>query len=144
MAVPAGKQKPTQAYFILQARELLLYTLQVTRNKRVFTDKYFDAVTAPIIETAQDIFYNAFEANNIRVSGNDACEKWESRKAKERLAIEKCGRFLAQIDVAQRVFHFKTKRLKYWGTMIINVRNMLQKWHESDKERYGKYSKQEK
>jgi len=135
MAVPEGERAKPKLHFLLTAQELAVYTLKITRNKKVFKDEYFDCVTAPIIEAAQSVFYDAFEANNVYVT---TAGDWITRRELQRRAIRKCNRMLPQIQLAQKVFHFKTKRLKFWGEKIIKTRDALKAWHEADRKRYSK------
>lgn len=140
MSVPQGERSHAKLEVMVKAQDLLIYTLQITKNKKVFTEEFQAPVTDEIIKTAQSIFYDAWEANNIRVAGNP--DAWRERRTLQQRAARKCNRLLAQMQVAQRVLHFKTKRLKYWGGKTIEVRNLLRAWCDADQKRYGDLLKQ--
>ena len=40
------------------------------------------------------------------------------------------------MDLAHRIFHLSSKRVKYWGTLTIEVRNRIQGWMDRDAQRY--------
>ena len=52
-------------------------------------------------------------------------------------AIKCMKRMLPLIDLAKKVFHLELRRVKYWGEMVINVRERTRKWMESDARRFA-------
>lgn len=84
---------------------------------------------------AYDIYTMAWTANKIRADTNSINREMRYQRQEE--AILLCDEMLAYIGVAKQVFHLKSKRIKYWSGLILEVRSLLQKWKESDVSRYG-------
>lgn len=130
MAVPESKRGHGKFEVTVKAKELTAYTLQITSNEKTFDPKYFDALTADIIRTAKDIYIKCKTANDIWVA-KDLNKAGERRRLQES-AINDCNRLLALIDIAQPVFHLETRRIKYWGSKTIAVRDMIRRWKDND------------
>lgn len=117
------------------AQELAAYTIKITKNKKVFTPEYNDAITADIIHTAKNIFVSCWEANNIRASKSP--ERAKERLKLQEYAARQCNNLLALIQLAQPIFHLTGKRIRYWGAMILKTRMYIRKWNETDRKRYS-------
>lgn len=143
MAVPEGKRGERKMEVFTKANNLAIYTIKICNNKKVFLPEYQSALTNDIIRTAKDIFITAWDANGIRVTktvdGQVVVdqEKREERRRLQEISVRKCNSLLALMQIAQRLFHLPTKRIKYWGGMTTEVRDLLKKWKESDVRRYG-------
>ena len=140
MSVPEGKRGKRKLEVFTKANELANYTIKICNNKKVFLPEYQSAMTDDIIRTAKDIFMNAWSANGIRVTdnqGNVNQKKYAERRNLQEISIRKCNDLLALMQMAQRLFHLKTKRIKYWGSRTIEVRELLIKWKDADTKRYG-------
>lgn len=142
MSVPEGKRGQRKMEVFTKANELAIYTIKICNNKKVFIPEYQNAMTDDIIRTAKDVFMFAWEANGIWVTKTvngqkvvDTRRREERRYLQER-AIRCCNDLLALMQMAQRLFHLKTKRIKYWGEKTIEVRTLLEKWKEADRKRY--------
>ncbi len=141
MAVNEGDRGYREMEVFTKACDLAIYTIKICTNPKVFLPEYQNALTNDIIATAKDIYICAKDANNIRVTdgkGKIDPEKRTDRKSLQEQSIRKCGRLLALMQMAQRLFHLKTKRIKYWGEKTREVRDLLTAWKESDTRRYGK------
>ena len=136
MSVPESKRGHGKFEVLTKANELAVYTIRITKNQKVFKPEYRSAVTDDIVHTANDIYIKCWSANNIRV-GEDA-EKWKERKHLQESAIQDCNNLLALMDLAQKVFHLETRRIKYWGGKTVEVREYVRKWKEGDSKRYAK------
>lgn len=143
MSVPEGKRGERKMEVFTKANNLAIYTIKICNNKNVFLPEYQSALTNDIIRTAKDIFISAWDANGIRVTTTVDRKvvvdqrKQEERRRLQEVSIRKCNSLLALMQIAQRLFHLSTKRIKYWGGMTIEVRDLLKKWKESDAKRYG-------
>ncbi len=133
MAVNEGNRGPTKMKVHTLANDLAIYTIKICTNKKIFLPEYQSALTDDLIRTAKDIFIYAWDANNIWVTST---ELFQERRQLQLLAIRKCRELLAMMQIAQRLFHLKTKRIKYWGGLTNEVKELLKKWSEADKERY--------
>ena len=93
-------------------------------------------LVARIKSCAMDIYAKSWAANNIRADTNKVNR--EKRYAYQIDAIVLCDNMLAYIGIAKQVFHIRNNRMKYWGQLIIEVKNLLQAWKDSDVKRYGR------
>lgn len=97
------------------ARDLALYVRQITQNVKVF-DPAIDAnLPAQLRATADQIYFDIFEANGVRV---DSADTKKERLALQKRAIRLCTRMLALMDMARRCFHLSGKRCVFWGRNV--------------------------
>ena len=136
MSVPEGKRSQSRLEIFVKAKSLASYTIQICCNENIFLPKYQNAITNDIMKSAKDIYIKCWCANNIRVTDK---ETYKERHKLQKEAHNECNNLLALIQIAGSVFHLKNKRLKYWGEMILEVRNMISKWGQSDNERYKNF-----
>lgn len=136
MSVPEGQRGQSKFAVLVKAQQLCIYTIKICNNKKIFLPEYQSALTNDIIQTAKDIFIDCWTANNIMVRGDE--EKWKERRKLQERAARNCNNLLALMQIAQTLFHLKLKRIKYWGTNTIEVRNLIRTWIESDAKRYKK------
>lgn len=116
-----------------KARGVALHTIKICNNKKIFLPEYQSALTNDLIQTAKNIYKDVWKANNIRVTKQ---KHWDYRCRLQMEAILECNDLLASIGLARALFHLKGKKVNYWSKMVIEVRNQIAKWHESDVKRY--------
>lgn len=134
MSVPEGLRKCGKLKVLVEALDLTDYTLTITANSKVFVPEYKSVLTDKINELVLNIYINLFTANNIVVKSEmDARERHQLQM----VAITQCNDLLALIQIAQKVFHLKLKRIKYWGSKIISVKSLIKSWARADVERYS-------
>ena len=78
MAVPEGERRPCKMDVFMHELDLVTYTLQITRNEKIFLPEYKGCVTDDIVETAKNIYIDSWDANNIRVQKRGD-SNWEER-----------------------------------------------------------------
>lgn len=139
--VPKGKQKEGKLLVSVMAREMVVHTLQITANEKVFIPKFQTALTNRIIDTSIQIHKCIWSANNINVCGNDSEYRYKCRKRLQEQAINECENLLALIDIAKPLFHIEGRRIVYWSKLVINVKVKTQSWKESDTKRYENIAK---
>lgn len=120
-----------------KALDLALHTIKICSNGKVFAPEYWDAITSDIIKCAKNIYVYAWNANNTYVTQKDA-SKWPQREKLQLAAISSCSELLGMINIAKRLFHLRGRKSRYWSEMAIECRKLLRKWHETNKETYGK------
>lgn len=135
MSVPEGLRGTGKLKVVEDARYLSKYTITITANEKVFLPEYQRSLTDDINRIALAIFVEAFSANNITVK---SAEDYAERRRLQESAYRNCTKLLALIHLAWTVFHLKLKRVKYWGGLAVNVKNLLKAWKESDYKRYHK------
>lgn len=118
----------------MKARDLCVYTIQICKNKKVFTEEYQEALTDKIVATVLDITSLCWNANNILVN---SAEDMERRLLLQEEAAIQCNTLLSLIQIAHRLFHLTSKRVKYWGGLTVEVRNLIRAWRAADQKRYS-------
>lgn len=134
MSVPVNQRGHGKLEACTKARELAVYTLQITKNKKVFAEEYQDAVTDKIIGSALEIHMLAWSANNVLVNSE---EDLHTRTMLQEQACIQCNVLLSLIDLAKPLFHLDTRRVMYWGQKVVDVRNLIRAWRTSDIKRYA-------
>lgn len=134
MSVPKPLRSESQLEVFNKTMEMCKYTIHICCNENIFLPIYRNALTEDIIKTAKDIHIKAWMANNIRVS--------DAEDAHDRLRLEKesiilCDKLLSLIHLAKPLFHLSSKRIGYWGNMVLETKGFLKKWRDSDVKRYG-------
>lgn len=145
-------RKPNDFTPVVAAMELADYVLLITDNPKSFpTCKAIakknedgsltsevvmldDSLINKVREQAYQIYMMASRANRINL-------RYQPYRKQERLkrqleAISLCEDHLCTIQLCRKHFHLSAKRIKYWGGLTIKARNAIEKWHESDVERY--------
>lgn len=134
MSVPEGQRTEGKFALLIKAEELARYTLVITANENIFLPAYQRALTDDIITQAKNAYLFISDANDIHVTTKlDLRERADLQMR----AIRCLRRLLRLIDLAYRIFHLTGKRVKYWGSMVIDVRNRTQAWMRSDANRYS-------
>lgn len=134
MSVPVNQRTHGKLEVCVKAHDLCCYTLQITANKKNFTQEFQESLTNRIVEAAIDIHTLCWSANNILVNSVDDLR--ERTMYQEKAAI-RCNILLSLIDVAKQIFHLSTKRVTYWANKTIETRNLIRAWRESDFKRYS-------
>lgn len=138
MAVPESQRSKSRFEVFIKAQSLCVYTIKICTNQNVFLPQYQNALTNDLIRTSKDIFIDCWTANNIEIRSKNDYDNYKERKRLQEKAIRECTNLLAMMQIAQSLFHLKTKRIKYWGEKTVEVKNLIRRWKESDNERFSK------
>ena len=143
MAVPEYLRGEGIFDVTLKARELAAYTIRVCANPRIFKPELNTSITNNIVHLAVTIFLLCFEANEVNVRKNQTpeklCKHVNARLDYQEEAYQKTEDLLALIHLASPIFHLKSKRIKYWGTLITDTQSMIYGWNISDRKRFSEY-----
>ena len=134
MSVPENQRSHGKLEACVKAHALCCYTLQITANKKIFTEPYQDALTDRIVATAIQIHTLCWSANNILVNSADDLKE---RTHYQQQAAVQCNILLSLIEIARKVFHLATKRVVHWTGLTVETRNLIRGWRESDIKRYA-------
>lgn len=137
MSVPVNQRSHGKLEACSKAYELSVYTLRITKNKKIFTEDYQDVLTDKITNLAVDIFILSKAANDIVVRTEKDKENYNARIAMQTDAIRKCGQLSSMILLAKPIFHLSSKRVKYWVGLTKETRTLLKAWSDSDKKRFS-------
>ena len=136
MSVPKDKRRDGRLTLSVLARNHAKYVIQITKNEKVFDPKYSREVTDDLVRQAKDINRFIWAANNIVVTSK---EDYAERRRYQKQAALTCNLLLADIEIAQKIFHLSSKRVKYWTGLLVEIRNRTRTWIQSDATRYAEY-----
>lgn len=134
MSVPVDQRTTGKLEVCIKSRDLATYTLQITKNKKIFKEEYQDAITDKLISTALNIHALIWAANNTLVNSH---QDMMERLALQDKAAAQCNVMLSLIDIAKPLFHLEAKRVMFWGGKVVNVRTLIRSWHNADWKRYS-------
>ena len=136
MSVPKDKRRDGRLMLSVLARNHAKYVIQITKNEKIFDPRYNHEVTDDLVRQAKDINRYIWAANNILVNSK---EDYALRRNYQEQAALTCNTLLADMEIAQKIFHLSGKRMRYWTSQIVEIRNRIRAWIESDADRYKKY-----
>jgi len=135
MSVPKSKRPVDKLDVFKAARDHAVYVIRITQNQKNF-DPIYKSVADKMIRLSIEIYTNLWAANNVLVKDELA---YKLRRECQERACAQCNALLPMIDVAYRLYHLATRRVKYWTGNLIDVRNATRNWIKSDAERYKEY-----
>lgn len=135
MSVPEGKRHKGRMEVHIKARELAVYTVKILANEKVFNPTIDREIINRIRNCAYDIDAKSWTANKIRADTNQINRTMRYKLQQKSILL--CDEMLSYIGIAKQVFHLKSRRVKYWSSLIVEVQRLLQAWKESDVNRYG-------
>ena len=138
MSVTVDKRDEGKFSLAVKAEYLARYTIEITSNENVFLPEYRKQVTDDIVETAKNIYLGIREANDVTVRMNTVFQMkdYTDRNQLQREVLRNCKRLLYLIDLAHRIFHLSSKRVRYWGKLVKNVKDRVHGWIDDDTLRY--------
>lgn len=138
MSVTVDQREEGKFSLAVKAEFLASYTLEITANENVFVPEYRRGLMDDIIETAKNIYLGIREANDVtvRMGTRFQLKDYTDRNELQREALRNCKRLLYLIDLAHRRFHLSSKRVKYWGKLVKNVKDRIHGWIDDDTERF--------
>lgn len=132
MSVPVPLRHTSKLEVEVKAEKLARYTAEVLSNAKKFDPKY-SVLADRILGYALDIYLDVHDANIINVKDK---RDYDRRRKLQDSAYDKCGDFTRILTFAKRVYHVSSRRIYYWTGLILDVKDMVKKWRESDARRY--------
>ncbi len=135
MSVPEGKRTESKLEVQTKAKALALYTVSICGNEKVFPKRARWAVTNRIVSTALTIMEEVDVANDIYVSTKG---DFELRRKSQTIALSSTAKLLGLMELAYIKYGIEGSRMKFWTQEVLEARDLIKKWRQADKERYGK------
>lgn len=132
MSVNKNQRKEGELQVNTDARNLCIYTLRITANPKTFPVSQASYVEK-LRNTSIEICTLCWKANNIRVDGNE--DRYNRRLELQNRAIDECNSMCVLIEIAKPLFHLSSKRVCYWMKLVTELRTLIRKWRNSDKQR---------
>lgn len=120
---------------ITKAIALADYTITICKNEKNFPKRDRWIITQKIVNLAIDIVADIRKANDVHVVEPS---DYYYRRQLQIQARANCEALLTLIDISYRNLHLESDRVEYWTGLVVHVENLLSKWRESDRKRYGK------
>ena len=145
-------RKPNDFTPVMASMELADYVLHITDNPKNFPicktlvtegaegmvvneiNIQEDYLIDKIREQAYKIYVNVSRSNRINLRHQP--DRKGERLCLQLEAISLCEDHLCTIQLCRKHFHLSTKRIKNWGNLTVKAKNAIEKWHESDVDRY--------
>lgn len=127
---------PSKFTITIDACKLASYTNKILDNKNTFPDGCGEEIVSRLRSYTMQIYLDCYQANDWRVMTAD---DYMQRRELQDHALDMCELCLPLIQLAKHHFHLETKRMMYWGKMVIDLRDKICAWVKSDRERYSKY-----
>lgn len=135
MSVPEGKRTESKLEVQTKAKELAVYTVTICGNDKVFPKRDRWAITNRIVSTALTIMEEVDVANDIYVSTRG---DFELRRRSQTIALSNTARLLGLMEIAYKKYGIEGTRMQHWTQMVFDARELIKKWRQADKDRYGK------
>lgn len=137
-----AKRKPQPLEVHIKQIDLICYTIQITSgNKFAPQYRYQDVIIARIISKAIEIYTLSWEANNIRVDGDE--DRYRRRRTLQERAVECCDSLLGLIQIAKMMFHQRGKQNEKWCGKVVAVKKLTQAWKDKNSEEYNRNRKEQ-
>lgn len=136
MSVPVNRRSHGKLEAYSKAYELATYTIQITKNKKVFTVEYQEELTDRIVSAAVDIYLLVGSANDLQVRTRADRKNFCDRIDMQAEALRRCADITRLIFLSKSVFHLSSKRVTYWTGLTKETRNLIKAWHDSDITRF--------
>lgn len=130
MSVPTGKRNVSSMEFLMNARQLELFTLQHTKK---WPQRWRFELSAPLIADARYIYEELKEGNNIWPSNSHEAQ---TRKDHFLNARGRADSMIAQIEIACEFLEVNPKVLQSWSSLIATEITLINGIIDSDKKRY--------
>lgn len=101
MSVPEGKRTKSKFEVIVKARNIVVHTIKITSNEKVFPKRYRRSFTGKLVDETIDMYKNLFFANSIRVVTK---EDKNLRRQYQVKALAQTYSILAMIQIAYDLF----------------------------------------
>ena len=133
--------KRTEGKFdvLIKAKELAIYTIQITQNEKHFPKRYRFTVTAKIQDKALYILDCLTMANEVFPKDKDGVflqNVFDRRQMYQREAVAACRTLLTLIDVSTDLFDINVAGVKHWTSLTVEVKNKTNAWITSDASRF--------
>lgn len=133
MSVPEGKRTESKLRVQTQSRELARHTMQLCSNEKIFPKRDRWILSSRIMDTALAIMENVDFANDIQaVTPVD----FALRRKSQTIALASTAKMIGLIDLAYTRYGIEGSRVSYWVGLVLEVRELVKKWRQSDKTRF--------
>ena len=136
MSVPEGKRTESKLEVQTKARELAKYTTEICSNEKVFPKRDRWCITNRIVNVVLTIMEEVDTANDIYVSTRG---DFVLRRKSQTIALSHTARLLGLMQLAYEKYNIDDKRIKHWTQLVVDVRELIKKWRQSDSDRYKQF-----
>lgn len=120
-------------YVVVFAKQLAVYTAQITSNEHYFPRRYRLTFTDRLISKSLEIMDLLVEANEIIPTSH---RDYVLRCSRQKEALAEFRSLETMIDVAKTLFKLPDNKVEYWSKLLSKARNAAVTWYQSDRARY--------
>lgn len=135
MSVPEGKRTKSKFEVLTRVREMASYTVQACSNDKIFPKRERWTVANRIVSVALEIMEQTDFANSIYVS---VPSDYALRRTAQTTAVANTASLLGLINLAYVRYNIEGRKIAYWTSLVLEVRELLIAWRRADSDRYGK------
>ena len=135
MSVPEPERHKGRLEVHVKAQALAVHTAKILSNEKIFNPSVDSTLIERMKNCAYDIYIRSWQANKIRAETNAINRITRYNLQEESILL--CDELHTLIGIAKQVYHLRSRKVKYWSGLIVEVRALLQGWKESDVKRYG-------
>jgi hypothetical protein len=135
MSVRVSERSEGDLDVIIKAKQMAVYTVEVTNNTNYFAKRYRLTITDRIVNKSMEIFMLLYEANEIYPRNK---KDFEERQRNQRRAMACCRTLVAMIDMSKTLFHLPDDKVKYWTKLVVEIRYMTAAWYKKELDRFGR------
>ena len=117
-----------------KSRELFALITKVVADDNLMPRYYKDTLGVPIVNHTRDVYENCAVANSIDLFDKDL---YPERRNFQILAMRSIVKLLATLRILYTLVQLSADKMQVLLTKTIEVRRLINKWMESDKNRVG-------
>jgi hypothetical protein len=145
MTVPVSKRGNNPLSVLLEADNLVTYTMRICTNEKKFPKRYRWCITSKIIEAAIETAVNVSKADSVYIEDQNS---YNLRRDYQRKAVASIDSLLTLMDIAFRAFEGLRSdetgtdeiNITYWVGQADKVKTLLLAWKKSDKETFKRFT----
>lgn len=134
MSVPEGKRSESKLEVQTKSKELAKYTITICSNEKIFPKRDRWVLTNRIVSTSLIIMEEVDTANDIFVVTKG---DFELRRRSQTIALSNTAKLLGLMELAYNKYYIEDSKIIFWTQLVKTTRDLIRKWRQKDKERYG-------
>lgn len=132
MSVRVGDRSQGKLQVLRSAQDLIMYTMQICKNERVFPKSQRWMMTQKIVNENIDLVTCIRRANSARADDPDEIQYRRNQQVEAKAHIEA---LLTLIDIAFNVFDIDPKKIEHWTSLACETSELLHAWAKSDQKK---------
>ena len=133
MSVLKSKRDESRLEVESKSIELAVYTIKACNNEKIFPKRTRWSLANKIVDCVVEVNNNIYNANDIYVLTQ---EDFKDRMELQRSALKLVRDLPPMIALAYEVHGIDGRKINHWIKLVIEVRDLIKKWHKADYKRF--------